>query len=92
MSSAAEQKGQAVKEALAKTGDIKPAVTTEENEELSQLSKALLEQAIEVGKDNEHYDTYNFVQLPYAKLQNGSEHHKRSGIYLVRLSNNRLVH
>ncbi|KAL3143958.1 hypothetical protein ABBQ32_003771 [Trebouxia sp. C0010 RCD-2024] len=72
MSSPAQQKGQAVKEALAKTDDIKPAVTTEESEELTQLSKALLEQAIEVGKENEHYDKYNFVQLPYAKLQNGN--------------------
>ena len=76
MTSVAEKKGQAVKDALAKTDDIKPAVTTEENEVLEQYSRALLEQAIEVGKDNKHYDTYNFVQLPYAKLQNGSEHHE----------------
>lgn len=74
MSSVAEKKGQAVKDALAKTDDIKPAVTTEESEVLEQYSRALLEQAIEIGKDNEHYDKYNFVQLPYAKLQNGSEH------------------
>lgn len=75
MTSVAEKKGQAVKDALAKTDDIKPAVTTEENEVLEQYSRALLEQAIEIGKDNEHYDKYNFVQLPYAKLQNGSELH-----------------
>lgn len=83
MTSVAEKKGQAVKDALAKTDDIKPAVTTEENEVLEQYSKALLEQAIEIGKDNEHYDKYNFVQLPYAKLQNGSEHHEGFGIYFV---------
>lgn len=83
MTSVVEKKGQAVKDALAKTDDIKPAVTTEENEVLEQYSKALLEQAIEIGKDNEHYDKYNFVQLPYAKLQNGSEHHERFGIYCV---------
>lgn len=83
MSSVAEKKGQAVKDALAKTDDVRPAVTTEENEELKQYSKALLEQAIEIGKDNEHYDKYNFVQLPYAKLQNGSEHHEHVGIYFA---------
>ena len=80
MSSVAEKKGQAVQDALAKTDDVKPAVTTEENEELKQYSKALLEQAIEIGKDNEHYGKYNFVQLPYAKLQNGSEHHEHVGL------------
>lgn len=70
--SAVAKKDQAVEAALAKTDDIKPAVTTEENEALKNYSKALLEQAIEIGKGNEHYDKYSFVQLPYAKLQNGN--------------------
>ena len=73
MSSVAEKKGQAVEEARAKVDDIKPAVTTEENKDLKEYSRALLEQAIEIGKGNEHYDKYSFVQLPYAKLQNGSK-------------------
>lgn len=77
MSSAVEKKDQAVESARAKTDDIKPAVTTEENKNLKDYSKALLEQAIEIGKGNEHYDKYNFVQLPYAKLQNGSKHQSR---------------
>ena len=77
MSSTVEKKDQAVETARAKTDDIKPAVTTEENKDLKEYSKALLEQAIEVGKGNEHYDKYNFVQLPYAKLQNGSKHQCR---------------
>lgn len=53
--------------------EVRPAVTTEENEELRKYSAALLQQALEVNKDNPHFDKYNFVQMPYAKLQNGSE-------------------
>lgn len=52
---------------------IRPAVTTEENDELRAYSTALLQQALEVNKDNPHFDKYNFVQMPYAKLQNGSK-------------------
>ena len=73
--SAVAKKDQAVEAALAKTDDIKPAITTEENEALKNYSRALLEQAIEIGKENQHYEKYSFVQLPYAKLQNGSRHH-----------------
>ena len=72
--SAVAQKDQAVEAALAKADHIKPATTTEDDEALKDYSKALLEQAIEIGKGNEHYDKYSFVQLPYAKLQNGSKH------------------
>ncbi|DBA86335.1 hypothetical protein WJX79_004682 [Trebouxia sp. C0005] len=70
--SAVEKKDQAVEAALANTEHIKPASTTETNDELKEYSRALLEQAIEIGKGNEHYDSYSFVQLPYAKLQNGN--------------------
>lgn len=70
--SAVAQKDQAVEAALAKTDHIKPATTTEDDDALKDYSKALLEQAIEIGKGNEHYDKYSFVQLPYAKLQNGN--------------------
>lgn len=52
--------------------EVRPAVTTEENEELRKYSAALLQQALEVNKDNPHFDKYNFVQMPYAKLQNGN--------------------
>jgi len=76
--SAVAKKDQAVEAALANTEHIKPASTTETNDELKEYSRALLEQAIEVGKGNEHCDSYSFVQLPYAKLQNGSKHHRRS--------------
>lgn len=74
--SAIAKKDQAVEAALANTEHIKPAVTTEDNDELKEYSRALLEQAIEIGKGNEHYDKYSFVQLPYAKLQNGSKHQR----------------
>lgn len=70
--SAVAKKDQAVEAALANTEHIKPASTTETNDELKEYSRALLEQAIEIGKGNEHYDSYSFVQLPYAKLQNGN--------------------
>ena len=71
--SAVAKTNQAVKTALANTEHVDPAATTEENDELKEYSRALLEQAIEIGKGNEHYDKYSFVQLPYAKLQNGSK-------------------
>lgn len=53
--------------------EVRPAVTTEQNDELKNYSAALLQQALEVNKDNPHFDKYNFVQMPYAKLQNGSK-------------------
>ena len=41
---------------------------------LRNYSKAKLEQALAHGKDNPNFSKYHFVQLPYAKLQNGSEY------------------
>eukprot|EP00891_Asterochloris_glomerata_P002047 jgi/Astpho2/2047/Aster-00543 len=38
---------------------------------LRNYSKAKLEQALAHGKDNPNFSKYHFVQLPYAKLQNG---------------------
>ena len=73
MATVAAEKSQAVADALAKVEDIKPAVTTEENEHLRQFSAALLQNALDSNKDNPHFKEYNFVQMPYAKLQNGSE-------------------
>ena len=42
---------------------------------LRNYSKAKLEQALAHGKDNPNFSKYHFVQLPYAKLQNGSKYH-----------------
>lgn len=53
--------------------EVRPAVTTEENADLKEYSAALLQQALEINKDNPHFGTYNFVHMPYAKLQNGSK-------------------
>ena len=43
---------------------------------LRNYSKAKLEQALAHGMDNPNFSKYHFVQLPYAKLQNGSEYYQ----------------
>jgi diketogulonate reductase-like aldo/keto reductase len=65
------REAQIVTEAKEAAADIKPAVTTEENEVLAKYAATLHEDELQFAKGKPGFLRYTFIKQPFAKLQNG---------------------